>query len=53
MNIGDLVKVHLLNDLEWHEALGIFTGYESKYHSNVFVEGKRLMFLTMDVKAVK
>ena len=58
MNIGDLVKVHLLNDLDWREALGVFMGYQGRKdgytsHSFVFVEGKRLMFLTMDVKAVK
>ena len=58
MNIGDLVKVHLLNDLDWREALGVFMGYQGRKdghisHSFVFVEGKRLRFESMDVKAVK
>ena len=58
MNIGDLVKVHLLNDLDWHEALGVFMGYQGRKdgytsHSFVFVEGKRLRFESWDVKAVK
>ena len=58
MKVGDLVKVHLLNDLDWREALGVFMGYHGRKdgytsHSFVFVEGKKLRFETMDVKAVK
>jgi hypothetical protein len=58
MKAGDLVKVHLLNDLDWREALGVFIGYQGRKdghisHSFVFVEGKRLRFESMDVKAVK
>ena len=55
MKVGDLVKVHLLNDLDWREALGVFTGYygTNNSHSFVFVEGKRLRFESWDVKAVK
>ena len=58
MKVGDLVKVHLLSDLDWREALGVFMGYQGRKdghisHSYVFVEGKKLRFLSMDVKAVK
>ena len=58
MKVGDLVKVHLLSDLEWREALGVFMGYQGRKdgytsHSFVFVEGKRLRFESMDVKAIK
>tara|TARA_R110002033_G_scaffold48300_1_gene94592 strand:- start:333 stop:509 length:177 start_codon:yes stop_codon:yes gene_type:complete len=58
MKVGDLVKVHLLNDLDWREALGVFLGYQGRKdghisHSFVFVEGKRLRFESWDVKAVK
>ena len=55
MKVGDLVKVHLLNDLDWYPAIGIFTGYCGVYtsHSFVFVEGKKLKFESWDVKAVK
>ena len=58
MKVGDLVKVHLLSDLDWREALGVFMGYQGRKdghisHSFVFVEGKRLRFESMDVKAIK
>ena len=58
MKAGDLVKVHLLNDLDWREALGVFMGYQCRKdgytsHSFVFVDGKRLRFESWDVKAVK
>ena len=58
MKVGDLVKVHLLNDLDWYPAIGVFMGYQSRKdgytsHSFVFVEGKRLRFESWDVKAVK
>jgi hypothetical protein len=55
MKVGDLVRIHLLDDLTWRDGLGVFMGYygTSKSHSYVFVEGKKLRFLTMDVKAVK
>ena len=55
MKVGDLVKVHLLNDLDWYDVIGIFTGHGEggKHHSRVFVEGKSLLFLTMDIKAIK
>ena len=58
MKVGDLVRVYLLNDLDWHPALGVFMGYQGRKdgytsHSFVFVEGKNRRFETMDVKAVK
>tara|TARA_R110000765_G_scaffold7212_1_gene23524 strand:+ start:818 stop:985 length:168 start_codon:yes stop_codon:yes gene_type:complete len=55
MKVGDLVKVHLLNDLDWYPAIGIFTGYcgVNNSLSYVFVDSKKLRFLSMDVKAVK
>jgi len=56
MKVGDLVKVHLLSDLDWREALGVFMGYQegSKFpRSYVFVEGKKLRFSALDVKAIK
>ena len=58
MKVGDLVKVYLLNDLDWREAIGVFMGYQGRKdgytsHSFVFVEGKRLRFESWDVKAVK
>ena len=55
MKVGDLVKVYLLNDLDWREALGVFMGYDGKNLSrgDVFVDGKKLRFLSMDIKAVK
>ena len=58
MKAGDLVRVHLLKDGTWYPAIGVFMGYQSRKdghtsHSFVFVEGKRLRFESMDVKAVK
>ena len=55
MKLGDLVKVYLLNDLDWHPALGVFLGYYgvNNSHSYVFVDSNKLRFLSMDVKAVK
>ena len=56
MKAGDLVKVHLLNDLDWREALGVFMGYHEgskRARSYVFVEGKKLRFSALDVKAIK
>ena len=58
MKVGDLVRVHLLNDLDWYPAIGVFMGYHGRKdgytsHSFVFVEGKKLRFETWDVKAVK
>jgi len=58
MKVGDLVRVHLLNDLDWYPALGVFMGYQGRKdgytsHSFVFVEGKKLRFESIDVKAIK
>tara|TARA_R110000796_G_scaffold26187_1_gene73017 strand:- start:1306 stop:1482 length:177 start_codon:yes stop_codon:yes gene_type:complete len=58
MKAGDLVKVHLLNDLDWREALGVFMGYQGRKdghtsHSFVYADGRNLRFESMDVKAVK
>ena len=55
---GDLVKVHLLKDGTWYPALGVFMGYQGRKdgyisHSFVFVEGKKLRFESIDVKAIK
>jgi len=45
MKVGDLVRVHLLNDLDWYPAIGVFMGYHGRKdgytsHSFVFVEDK-------------
>jgi len=58
MKVGDLVRVHLLNDLDWYPALGVCMGYQDRKdgytsHSFVFVEGKNLRFESIDVKAIK
>ena len=58
MKVGDLVKVHLLNDLDWREALGVFMGYQGRKdgytsHSYVYADGRNLRFESWDVKAVK
>jgi len=58
MKVGDLVRVHLLNDLDWREALGVFMGYQGRKdgytsHSYVYADGRNLRFESWDVKAVK
>ena len=63
MKAGDLVKVEIRHpelqadgtaEWHWHPYLGIFTGYEgSKHHSGVFVDGRKLMFLTRDIEVTQ
>ena len=58
MKVGDLVRVHLLNDLDSYPAIGVFLGYQGRKdrytsHSLVFVAGKKIRVETMDGKAVK
>ena len=51
MKVGDLVRCE--QQYQEQPKLGVFLGYEgSKYHSYVWVEGEKLLFLTGELKKV-